>query len=502
MSRKRVSELVTTHIIREWNIGDTITIKAGTGAGKSHFVKTLLYAYAKANNKKILFLIHRTNCIEQFTEEIKRDKKSDIIHIKTYQSLESLELKHKKKFDFSDYEYIVCDEFHYFMGDAAFNKTTDISLNMILQQHNAIKIFMSATGDTMKKYINNIKGISTLDYELDITYDFIETLTFYHKDKTLEMFIEEAIENGDKAIFFIESAEKAYSLHTKYKDATIFNCSKSNKHYKYVDVDKKNKMLKNERFEEQILITTTCLDAGVNIKDEVVKHVICDVKDIGSLIQCIGRKRILHEGDKINVYIKVITNNQLGNMKGKLSRKIKMADYLRKHTVKEYIEEFNREVDLSNIVYDCTVDEEDKSSKKINELMYYKCVIDLCIIDSMLNYKKYGYCKHLASMFNFIDNNGFPKYRTIDEDNKIINLEEYLESVLGITIPQVKDRKEIIEKIDVRSNGKLLKRINNLNGALEEREIPYRIIEFSTSEVVNGKQKKYPSAWRVEKLSS
>ncbi|MBU3161645.1 DEAD/DEAH box helicase family protein [Clostridium frigoris] len=63
---KRVSDLITTDVVRTWNKGDIITIRAGTGAGKSYFVKTILYAFAKKNHKRILFLIHRTNCVDQF----------------------------------------------------------------------------------------------------------------------------------------------------------------------------------------------------------------------------------------------------------------------------------------------------------------------------------------------------------------------------------------------------------------------------------------------------
>lgn len=79
-------------------------------------------------------------------------------------------------------------------------------------------------------------------------------------------------------------------------------------------------------------------------------------------------------------------------------------------------------------------------------------------------------------------------------------LEDYLEDNLGQVMLQVKDRKELIEKVDVKSNGKLLKKINNLNGALEERNINYRIVEFPTSKMINRKQKRYPNAWRIEKL--
>lgn len=500
MEIKRVSNLITTDVVRTWSIGDVITIKAGTGAGKSHFIKTILYAFAKANHKKILMLIHRTNCVNQFEAEIKKDKKTDVIHIKTYQALESLKNKHKKEFDFSEYEYIVCDEFHYFLGDAGYNKTTDMSLSMILEQTFVTKIFMSATGDYMKGYIKSIKKVETIDYELPINFNFIEDLTFFNKDETIDKFIEDAIGSGFKCIFFIESAKRAYELYLKYKNHCLFNCSKSNKkHYKYVNTDKIQNMLIEERFEEQILITTTCLDAGVNIRDDDVKHIICDVKDVGSLIQCIGRKRLKDSSDKFHLYIKTIGNKQLGGMKSQLLLKIEMADYLNKHTVKEYIEKYPRINDFNHIVYDAIVSEENKCTKKVNELMYYKSTLDIYDINKMLAYKNYGYCRYLANKFGLSGING---YEIAEEKYLVEDLESYLNNIVGKNMLQVKDRKELIDKIDVQSNRRQLKKRSNLNGALEERNIPYRIIEFPISMIVENKQKRYPNAWRIEKLVS
>jgi len=205
---KRVSEEVTIDKIEKWDETDIITICAGTGVGKSYFIKNNLYAMAKRDGNKILMLIHRTNCITQFEEEIIRDKKTDVIDIMTYQRLEYMFLKGSYK-DLSDYQYIICDEFHYFMSDASFSKTTDISLNMILEQLFTTKIFMSATGDYMKKYINEVKGIETIDYKLDITYGFIKKLTFYYTDEYLETYIENAIASNSKTIIFLQSATKA-----------------------------------------------------------------------------------------------------------------------------------------------------------------------------------------------------------------------------------------------------------------------------------------------------
>ncbi len=66
-------------------------------------------------------------------------------------------------------------------------------------------------------------------------------------------------------------------------------------------------MLVEEGFDESILITTTTMDAGVNITDTDVKYIVCDVEDVGVLIQCAGRRRINDKikDDGIYVYIKI-----------------------------------------------------------------------------------------------------------------------------------------------------------------------------------------------------
>ncbi len=494
---KRISEVITPEEIKQWKNTDIITISAGTGAGKSHFIKNRLFVFAKENNKKILMLIHRRNCVNQFQKEIEREGKTDTIDIKTYQSLESMKHYHKVEFDFSQYAYIVCDEFHYFLSDAAFNITTDISLDLILSNTNITRIFMSATGDDMKRYLNKIKSLQTIDYGLPVDYKFIKELAFFNKDETMEQFVDKLISMNIKAIFFIQSATKAYDLYKKYKDVSLFNCSKSDKHYKYVIKEKINDMLVNERFEELILITTTCLDSGVNIKDVNVQLIVIDVEDVGVLIQCLGRRRILSKTDKIFVYIKAINNQQLGSRKARINNKIEMAEYRLNHTNKEFIQKYPRQNDYSNIVYDSIVDEDDKGTKKINELMYFKSKLDLGYIAIMLEYGKYGYCKYLKELLGYDKNYGLP-----DEDYKKDELETYFQSILGKVMLQVRDRKDLIDKINVRSNGRQLKKLHNLNGALEEMQIPYRIIEFQTSRIINGKKKNYKNAWKVDKLIS
>lgn len=123
--KQRISDIINFDEISKWNSGDNIVITAGTGSGKSYFVKNVLYEYAKSHNQKILLLEHRKNCKDQFVEEINQDGKQDVITTLTYQSVEVAYLNNYLK-DLTKFDYIFCDEFHYFTSDSAFNHTTDI----------------------------------------------------------------------------------------------------------------------------------------------------------------------------------------------------------------------------------------------------------------------------------------------------------------------------------------------------------------------------------------
>jgi hypothetical protein len=484
----KVTDIITKEEINSWRSGDIITIRAGTGAGKSFFIKNSLYDHAKSNFKKILMLIHRTNCVNQFQAEIERDSKTDVIEIRTYQHIEA-QYKKNRTFDFSQYQYIVSDEFHYFMSDASFNKTTDMSLNAILDQQDKTRIFMSATGNHVKDYMGNVKKLKTIDYELPITFKFVKELRFFTRDRTLESFVQEAIEKNKKSIFFIQSATKAYELYEKYKDHAFFNCGKSDKHYKYVDEEKIAEMLKNERFEELILITTTAMDAGVNIVDESLSHIVCDVKDSGTLIQCIGRKRRQHKDDNIYLHIKSITNQQLGGRETQLRKNIEMADFLRVHGVEAYIKKYQRESDKSGIIYDDVVEgESDKSTKKVNQLMFIKSCIDINEIIEMKKKGAFGYNKFWAEKFGFYDEQNGRRYTVIEEDTNKEILINYLDGIVGKKLYKEDQQalKDIFKKsgLTARTMG-----IKTLNQNLKNRKLPYMIVSKQTSKIENGKKK-------------
>jgi len=516
LKKVRVTDVIKPDDVLRWQPNNNVLISSPMGAGKSFFCKNTLYDIAKKTSGKILMLIHRSNCVEQFKYEIEMDGKADVIEVITYQSLEYSKLHNTNKYDLSQYKFVVCDEFHYFFNDSSFNNKTAVSFKMIMNNKDSIHVFMSATGEHMsrymKKYIKDNGLADAIEYEIPFDFSFIRELTFFHKDVTMEEFLKEGITKGDKGIFFVQSAEKAYKLYSKYKKQCVFNCSSNNaKYYEFVDKDKIKQILINQRFEEQFLITTSCFDAGINIIDTDVKHIVIDIVDIGSLIQCMGRKRIQNEEDKVSIYIKIINNQKLAGLKRSMEQKIEMADFYMQngYSVEKLIEKYPMQNDVNNILYDDLLQDENGDiipnsyTKVINEPMYFKKKEDIADYSLMLEkYGKFGYCKYLAATFGFYDKEtGSYTYRMINEEYE---LEDYLKKMVkdDIVLLQLRDRSELIKKINAKQNGRLLKKADTLNKILEEREVEYRIKEFSTTRYIqdsNGDKKKkvYKTAWKI-----
>ena len=468
MVEKSVSDMIPDDEILTWKDDDCITISAGTGKGKSYFAKNKLYEIAKTNNRKILFLVHRNNCLTQFENEVKQENKQDIIDIKTYQLIEHREVN-DCNINLSEYDYIVCDEFHYFLDDI-WNDCKDMSLEKILKCQ-SVKIFMSATGDNMLDYLNNYRNIKTKDYDCGISYDFIESLNFYFKDIQLETIIKNIVKDNIKGILFSNDLGKALELYNIYREYSIFNCSKSNtKYYKYVNEKKINEMLDREKFSENLLITSSAMDSGVTIKDEQVKVIIADIRDTNCLIQCIGRKRQLNQDDKIVLYINSISNQKLGGLRTATHNRIESGRYLLENGVNAYIQKYGRSRDnkLKEIVYN-DLDDDGNPTVKLNDLVYRKNISYLKEIDYILSLTdengekdKYAYCKYISKKLNKQEY----KYTEYQEEAK--NIKEYLDNLTNEELDKESQR-DLVNMVGLKDRkGRLLKSIGIIDAYLAE----------------------------------
>ena len=379
---KYLSECLTGKEISTWCPGEIIMIVANTGCGKSHFIKNVLRDYLKSKGQHCLYLLSRVRTKEQFESELSDD---DTITFATYQTIEALAMNTSLAVD--NYDFIVADECHYFLDDSGFNNRTDVSLDWILSQQSATRILMTATCDGIEEYLNEQKLMFT-QYRLIGNYNQIRNLSFFWHEDQLPLLAEQIIASGNKGIFFIQSAAKAYSLYQEFKDDGMFLCSSHNKDYaKYMDDTAVINLLEDTHFECSILFATTALDTGTNIKDKSLTSIVIDVTEPVKIIQCLGRKRFVSEDDFVDVYIRGRSNMQLGGMIKKLHERAEIVhDFIKRGAV-SYNNTNGRNNDGTGLIFDALEDCDGDTplfSKRINKLKYAQIRQDIKTYREML----------------------------------------------------------------------------------------------------------------------
>lgn len=471
-------------------------IPAQTGQGKTYWASHGLYDYLKANSLTCLFLIQRTRTKEQLKKEFAG--KEDTIHVNTYQSIEQSVL-HNKPVGY--YDFIVCDEAQYFTSDGSFNHRTDVSFDWVFNQHNSIKIFMSATLNSFMNCLLNKTIVCHVPSGLSLfqpyDYDYIKSLTFFYGNDQLEQLTADVIARNSKAVFFIQKAERALELYKKFKDHMIFSCSNGNKKYKkYMSKKLIDSIVENESFDSAILITTAALDSGFTLQDEKIDTLVVDMVEPETVIQCVGRKRVVSDTDKIDLYIRGRSNGELNRLLHTMNLDIKSViekdtDEYKYHINHERQNHSNGVVINQFIGYDENGQPlyvKTFNMSKIERLDYYAGYL----FPDMMR-EKFGYDKYLARWFGFYDENtGWYSHQTASTKKQ--KLSEYLDSITGKAILGPKDREPLINAIHVTNkNGTLLKSLETLNGALKEYGLPHRIMKYSDT----VESKRYSSIWKV-----
>ena len=75
----------------------------------------------------------------------------------------------------------------------------------------------------------------------------------------------------------------------------------------YLDAESKGtkemtKLLKEQTFDRQVLVTTKVLDCGINLWDNRLRHIVTVTDDRVSMLQMLGRKR-RKPGERVNLYV-------------------------------------------------------------------------------------------------------------------------------------------------------------------------------------------------------
>lgn len=473
----------------EWQRGDVIAISAGTGKGKSYFVQQIYSKYVNTFNKKILYLVPRKLLKKQIEEALKKDGICNI-DVMTYQSYEAL---FRKKLAHNDvkrhsYQYIVCDEFHYFFNDAGFNDFTDISMELFLSNEKAITILLSATGDVVMSYIKRFyPQRKIISYELDSDYSYVTELNCYSSNDQLYEVMDWLVENNKKTMIFIQSAKRAYELYQKYESYSNFVCGERSEFYQYVDKTKVDNILQKEKFDSLFLISTSVLDVGVNIIDKELNNIIIDMHDINVLKQCLGRKRLVDDEDNVALAVKNINNNQLGGLISKEKKRVQQGKLFIKDGVEALIKR-NYRKPLDNSLFYLN----EKGVLQLNLAKYIYAGVTLQNYERWVN-KTNGYINEVKNQINH------KKSIIYWGANKKEVRMELLKEHCGKEFLSKLEYAPLVESLNFRRNGKQLKSLKEINKELTTEGYPYIFENYKATREIEGVKKQY-RIWCLKEL--
>jgi len=479
--KQYISNVITEQEIGDWKNGDKILIHAQTGSGKSYFIKNTLYDYCKSRDKTILLLSNRI--ILKAQNEVDLEGKLSIIHPENYQKLES-EMLSGAYIDelFSGYDIIVYDEAHYLFSDSQFNRNTDLLIEPIKKSYpDKIFIFCTATPDALVNYYADFDRLYTIPFD----YHYVNNIYFYNKSETVDQIISN-IPQDEKIIFFSSNAFDAFQVMNTHNDST-FICSKDNKSFgKKSNPKTIHEIVNYNTFYSKILCTTKVLDNGVNIIDKSVKHIIIDMLDPISLVQCIGRKRIVDEDDQITLYVKNYHGGNLYAQVEELNKRLNFVKELESLGAEGFQAKYKKKEFDSIIQNDFTINK--------SKLVHYKTMRQFYL--TMLGDRdKIGYKKVVCDMLYQHDREFFSAENKFEKSN----LDEILQNLVGVQLfgEEIEKFKNIFfsnifssKRVDYRKRGILC-----VNAILKEDSLPYKV----TSGRGRKKSNRDKWFWVVEK---
>lgn len=319
--------------IYRWSCQNPVFIIAPTGSGKNTFVENKIIPMATDNNLKLLIVSNRvalnrqektriaqiTGCdsyLKDYTEEgFDKIESFGNVDVITYQKLEKY--LNSTNNNLRHYEFVILDECHFFYSDATFNANTALLLKQIPRYFkDSIRIYLTATPDDVMTYIiKSERGCPTsvFNYYSPVTVPYGMLTYIFTKSKSTEYKIryfndwDEIISKikhdstEDKWLIFVNSKKDGLELNEKLGCSSVFLSAESKSSPKH-DGRVYSRLIQFENFEEKVLISTSVLNNGINIKDRKLKNIVTCTLDKTEFLQMVGRKRIEDKSEGLNLY--------------------------------------------------------------------------------------------------------------------------------------------------------------------------------------------------------
>ncbi|MED0977009.1 DEAD/DEAH box helicase family protein [Bacillus paranthracis] len=298
-----VSDIITTDVVEELERGKNYLIGSEMNSGKNYWVRYILLPYALENNKKTLVLSHRTqtkeqqeNYLEEYKWECIRQFRGGEFELRTYQQFQNMIKKNDSMIH--SFDYIVCDEAHYFVSDSSFNTRTELAFNFLNQNDKAVKIFMTATSEGLY-YLPWNNELEVLK-EANFYNNQVKDLYRYEQNETVLSVVHNEIEEGKKVLVYHNAIDTTSDFNIGNSKVLHSGNRENSLEFKQI--------VENRQFECDVLNTTKLMTEATEIKDDSVETVVIHgISDIDTFVQATGRVR----NHKVNVYYKRISKKSI-----------------------------------------------------------------------------------------------------------------------------------------------------------------------------------------------
>ena len=339
--RIRITELVKENF-KNWRDGTRIVFDAGVNSGKTYFILNVLLPWAYQKHRKIIYLCNRVPLRNEIQQEVERlgrteekvgrwdhdlrkfvyetrvtNKYKDTIRVETYQWMELFckgNLKEVMNY-FKSFNYIVADEYHYLLTDAAINKYIDLSyvtLNELTKYRPVI--FMSATAHPFfHRWRDETNEVLPENYyHIPSDYSYVERAVFYWTDAEEIKIIRQEARRG-KVLVFVDRMSRLKKLVKELEDEFAGEIATACSPYRPEarEFDGLEEVLQDGQLHKRITIVTTVFYNGVNIKDPELICIISRLWDPIVNAQILGRKRPVSKQDTCAVYFKGYSSDRI-----------------------------------------------------------------------------------------------------------------------------------------------------------------------------------------------
>lgn len=185
-----------------------------------------------------------------------------------------------------------------------------VSTNVVQNIHNTEfpRHYFNETVAHFHGIFKNIKAQKYHTYECEPDYSYIRP-RFYDNNKELIDYIASS-PSEEKWLIFVNSKKNGNKICSELQQRNISS--------EFISADDKNqrstvkgrlfdKLLKEEKFDVRVLITTKVLDNGVSIKDPALRHIVICSMDRTSFVQMLGRKRLVSDDETVFLYLQNIS---------------------------------------------------------------------------------------------------------------------------------------------------------------------------------------------------